>query len=898
MAVTTLDPIWPWTLAVSALALLGVLLYGVLALLRGRRRRKALDAADKPRVSLGGPLGLVFTLLAALCLTIAAWNPVTLREPETDSLHLTVALDVSESVLREDGAWGALQSEVARFLTTSLAELDPERYAASSAGIVLFRGDVSARAMPLPDLVTSIARLTPDDFAGGAGTDLGAGLARAVRQVADNGGRGAILLVSDGHDTVGAAQAEIAQIAEANVPIVVFPIGSPNPNLALSALYLPDDVFAQQPVTLRGVIINETDATVSAQSVTYRNRGTPPDADLFGVALASDPAPLTLQSGQFGLLRRDDLGFQGVGLQYVDVELLRADGSLAHARRLFTHVNRPLQFLGLAEAFEWVAAIDPDIIELTPLRPAAITPDLDLTEYDGVVINALSADVFPAGFLARLADAIEREGIGLFLMNGDHNGADPADPTVLRSYDISPLEPLLPLTSEPREDDEIRSRQVVMFIDTSGSMCGWQLSKAQEIASYIVREQMGEFDYLDVVGFTAGLAHIIDRMPMTEANKSIALSRINSLSCGGGTNPTAALQLIQQRHMTDCGLVFLSDGEFGAGVAQFRPDCRATVFDIGSPAPPANSPLWELADPFGVGQGFNPADIEIPFFGPPQRDNFFEPGHYTPLTTGFIGDRQDPVAVPMLDLTGTAVTYAKDVMYVSALRPKFIDPVLAYRDAGVGFVGEFTTALPPEWINNDEGRAAFTDWLVRVVGYSERDRYHFKLTDNGADLQLEVSIQNPDGMPPLLTAFDVSVEREGETPVNLQVDDVPDHPATYTMPLPNNRLNRDPDSAQVARLVVRERGLGAVARTQRIPLLLPPLGGSDGGGTQEAAVFGINAPLLFAIAQQSGGVYAPPADYVFFADTLEADVLDQHWPLFAVLAGICYVLAIGIRKLL
>ena len=66
------------------------------------------------------------------------------------------------------------------------------------------------------------------------------------------------------------------------------------------------------------------------------------------------------------------------------------------------------------------------------------------------------------------------------LINGEHEAGEEAD-TVIMSYKKRPLDRVLPVGGGPWPDDERPpGRQVVILIDTSGSMHGASLDQAKE----------------------------------------------------------------------------------------------------------------------------------------------------------------------------------------------------------------------------------------------------------------------------------------------------------------------------------------------------------------------------------------------------------------------------------
>lgn len=833
------------------------------------------------RVSRRGGVALLVSLLALIFWTLAIWNPVLTRDVTQSGRHLAVVWDVSDSTARADGGWEAVRRSSAEFLETSLGTMPDAVRQNGSASITTFRGSVVSQTVDLNDLPRTLATLDSSSFAGGSGSDIGAGLDRAAQQIATAGGSGEILLITDGHDTFGEALAAAERLAQRGIAVTVLPVDGREPEVAISALNLTTQTAARAETFLRGSVRNHSTSTTqtSLRVVQYNADGLELNAQTDVPALTPDA---------YARLRLP-VTFEGVGLQSVDVWL--DAGSINHHRRLYTHVTRPLQLLAVGGDLRFLGIIPSDVATVTAISPSELIPGTDFSQFDGLIISEAPAEAFDPVVLVEVAEAVERDGLGLLMVNGGHIGADEQDESMLRSYAETPIAPLLPVDTDPRPfEPEPPPRQVVFFIDTSGSMGGWPLDKAKEIGIYIIENLLRPEDTIDVVAFTTGSAVIVDQVRMDEAGKAQAVSAINGLQAGGGTDPREALALIRDRRMSNCGLVFLSDGYFSSGIAEARPDCRATAFGIGRVGIPAGDPLFELADPFEVDEAFDPASIEIPYFEPEERDKFFELGGYTPLSMAFI-DPTVTLPVPDLRLTGTAVSYLRDDAQLVAVRPKFLDPVLAYRDAGIGRTGVFTTAVPADWLNDENGREAIQEYMLEIVGYAERERYLFEINDDGAAISIQIMVRDPDGTPPALDLLTAVIEI-GENSYPMTVREIAGETATYeaSVTLPRS------DSLQSALLVVQEFGPDAVSRAQRIPLALPPTVANQQADTTEAGSYGTNTSLLQSITTQTGGAYAPAEGYAFFTRSLDPPVLQTYWQWLVVIGAFLFLGAIAVQK--
>ncbi len=448
-------------------------------------------------------------------------------------------------------------------------------------------------------------------------------------------------------------------------------------------------------------------------------------------------------------------------------------------------------------------------------------------------------------------------------------------------------------------------RQIVILIDVSGSMGGWPLRKAQEIATALIA-RLRPVDTLEIIAFTAGAESLLAGQPMTEQGKDRAQRAIAGLRIGGGTDPEAALRLLAGRRYRECGMFFISDGEFAA--VRARPDCETTAFAIGKSRGGISSALAEIADAIPVSDDdFNAAAIRIQFFDPVPRKNRFEPGRFTPIPgpDAFAGGWGTLPADPP-PLAGTAVTHARDDAELAAVRPRPRDRVLAFRDQDAGTVGAFTTALPASYYGSSAGARAVTSWIERLLAQSARHRYGFALSARGAGIELRIS----------LLATGAAVPRVDRLSATLEVPPEGDKwgvPGHGSMPI---RLRPDPELegvfagfftppavAEVTRawLVLREIGPDALRRAQRVPLELPPpLPEGTVPSTAEGWSQGLNRSLLEAITAAGGGLLLDPDDdralLLHDVGRLGRARPLRPWLLLAALS--LYLVQIGLRRYL
>ena len=824
------------------------------------------------------------TAIAAIFLAIALSAPTLVRRGDRGSFHVVVLLDVSDSMARAQGGLGRVRAVASARLRKATASAD----ANATAQLLTFRSDVVpfGRSGPLRKIADRLDEIAESAFAVGPGTNIANGLINAGAAIDRAGGRGAVVLVSDGNETDGDGVAAAAELAARGIAVHVLPIAAGAPALGILSANLPAYVDAGSETYVRGVLGNAAGVKQAANlalSAHALSSGRP-NGDAFETRRAIEVAGR--QWAQF----RTPVVFVQPGLQFVDVAV-DAHGS-AQRRRLFTHVERPPSVLAIGDD-RWAAAFPPGAIRVVRKEPAAVAPSELIEDFDAVVIDGVPASAFAPGALDQIARAVSSRKTGLFLANGPHAGS-PLAATTLMSYDATPLEPLLPLVSEARaRQGGPPPRHLVMLIDTSGSMCGGPLTIAQQIAVSIVDRYLRPHDLLDLMAFTTSASARLTEEPMTPQGKARATDEIRRMSCDGGTDPQEALQQLAARRLKNCGLLFFSDGGFGPlrQLSQYRPDCRTTVFGIRPEPFSPNEPMTALADPIHVGSGFDPQRIKIPYFDQDAKNHFFEPGRYTALSMKHVLPSGFAMDVPEIPLEGSATTSPRDDVVPVAVRPKLTDPVLAYRESGTANVGELTTTIPVAWIGRAEGRAAIRQWIEAVLPSVSSRRYTFQLTEQGNDLDIDIALAPEGDRLPLVDRIDASVEMPGAPALEVTVRRNDEAPATFRarLALPAS------DRAINATLVLKESGPGALLRPQRIPMLVPPRQPLSGRRVAESFSFGLNEPLLRAMAEAGSGGYDAvermTGDRIFVA----GGRIDL-WPFAAALGCVGYLAAILARR--
>ena len=842
---------------------------------------------------------VIVSFLAGLFLFIASLNPSEVSKPDTQEFHLAVVVDVSLSVTRNPD-WREPYAEVANLVDNSLFLLPDTISRGSPASLIVMGNNTTVIPTSLESIADEIRQIDPSNV-NVDGTNLEEALQSGASAIESSTGRGEILLITDGHETTGAVQSVLPFLSQRGYPVTVIPLSAGSPDLALSAVNLPEQTQSEVDTNLRLVIENNSILDQNINFSFWKNPLLQDVDSLFGEPQQADVSTSVLAGGYTNATQ--SLRFGGVGLQFMDIVLYDEDGQSAGHRRAYTNVIRPLKILAYGDS-AWQRGLSSDIAEVEFVADTASLDTIDLSQYDSVVLGGVRADQFSTPALERLANAVSNDGLGLMLINGSHAPALEEAETILRSYRDTALDPILPVSSEPRKICP-PPRHVVILIDTSGSMSGAPLDQAKQIATHIVG-LMQEGDVLNVRGFTTGQMVIADiqARPCSEvqlsddeilvadeqwrAEQAEAIIGINQLQPGGGTDPSSALTTLTQERIDNCGLFFISDGGFSTSL-RARPDCRVYAFGIGGiGALPTIAN--DATDIFSVDANFNPASINFEFLEEQDQKKFFEFGDYVPSSLAILGE--EALYIPPLNMTGSAVSYIRDDAELIAVRPRLIDPLLAYRAEGAGLVGYIGTRIPDAWADSIEGRKAIEEWVLRTIGYYDRDRYIFDIKDNGRALVMTIEVRNSNGTLPDVGSLALDIETtNGQFTARVQEIGR----ATFEAELDITRM----DTAQVATLIIEEAGNvdTILPRQQRIPILIPAQATLiDTVSSAEDQSIGTNEPLLRDIVEVTGGTYNPPSDYAFFESDVQARIVREYWRIFLTLGAGMFILAIFIRR--
>jgi len=775
---------WPGLLA---LAVLLVALAGVLV------RRCALHEG----------LSAALLALSALALAVAAGQPVRVQSsvPQMAAGHVVALVDLSDSLWREESP-GRVALDI---LAVRAGEMANAMVGADWTGQVLGFADgvvASGNALPLERLPDLIRALPTGPGQGGSRAD--AGLAAALDRIRDAGGRGAVLLLSDGRFRPDMPQYLLERASAVGVAVSVLPAGSRVPARGLIAADLGPDQQIGHEATVRATVLGG--GTLRSADGAQPAEVTVPDASVL------QPVRLTTR-------------FPSRGLHHVRLAY-SGEGGADQERVLYTLVRGPARVLSFGPA-RWLDGLD----RASFLRVAGDPANpLDPGGFDLVVIDGLSPTDFPTGYDAALLAVANRTGI--LLVNGPMRG-NAQDRQVIGDWNESVLSPILPVDSDPREFVQAPpGRDVVILIDTSGSMArSFRLAKA---AANAVIDQLRPQDTLAILPFSDIPGPTFDRQPATPPSLAQARGFVDRLVVGGGTVPDSTLQSAAALRSNYCAFFFISDADFPP--PRTNPQCFTTALSTEGRPFPAGVAAWgqEILLRGSV------SDIRLEYFAPQVRDLYWREDAFRPIAA----EGRGPLVG--LSLPGVAIAYPRIDAQVISLHPEPPpDPVLAIRRSAAmpgAAIGVFLSALPP-----DAPAAEVAEVLTALSGWSRPDRFDLRLRQEGTRLVVSALALAVDGMGESLPASLSGLLRlygQGEQPLAFRAAGEPGRfEAAMTL--------RPSAEAGQGELILIEPG----GTAQVIPISVPARTASPRMTMQQEAFdFGIDMEALERIARLTGGV--------------------------------------------
>ncbi|MEP2980436.1 MAG: VWA domain-containing protein [Lentilitoribacter sp.] len=804
------------------LATLGLLLVAVTIIIWSiRLANSSYRQTGKPSINMG-----VFPALAALIaaglLAIAAGGPEYVSSSQDASNHVIVVVDQSESARRQPQERTARLKEVSAFFEN----VERQNKQQISVSVINFAASATVR------LNRSSARAAnkllkidkPSEALNLNGSDLQTALDEAQKLAEEENDADMIILISDGNDTVIDLDDLASNVAGKIANVFVLSISAGPPLEGIVSSYLPSSIETNTKPNLRIVFDPGETNPQSNWDISLGKNGT--EIPLEQKSLEMDGSLESLKL---------PIPFEGRGVQFA--EIVMSSDEKRYAQRAFTLVESRIRVLGIGQAgfLSSLSEVEFEIEYASPNAP------IDTSKYDVVVLGSVYAHQIPKTLSDRIVKGVSQGGLGLLVVNGPMQGTIES-PTVIQSYDKTAIDPLLPVSPDPKFlIEEAPPRDIMVLVDTSGSMTNGGLAAARK-AIVDVLGYMRPIDQIQIITFGGAVS---GRLSGDAADQEKVKRFINNFSGNDQSNVKVAFEKAAQVVGNYTSVFLITDGEVN-GVEYVRKGFSFYYLEYGRGGF-RNRALADLASKSqlltGAGLDFTPDS-----FNPEEKTEFFAPDTISPVTvTPMKG------IIPGIRTSGVALSYPR----VDAVRALISDgdaaePLLVFRKAGGlggGQTAAFLSSFDGAWTRTQEGRNSIKTILTNISKWSERERYSIEIEDLGAELEMQISVVSQidsSKLPDELLATLVLADRSIGIP--LREVNPGDSLFTGRIKLPGN----NEVGARAALLVLQESGAEALQQSQSIPFMVPnkSLDVVDRG---EASSFGVDIKGLEKLALIAGG---------------------------------------------
>ncbi|CUH70193.1 marine proteobacterial sortase target protein [Thalassovita autumnalis] len=755
----------------------------------------------------------LFFMLSIVLLGTALRQPEILRlNPKGDAAQetgLVVALiDSSESVWRNPDAAKAAIAEFAKHTGALTDRMLQQNDGINWRGEALQFGsavDSITRPERLGQLPINLAAVRPQNKSDQSNGALA--LQTALAKIKKTGGRGAILLLSDGHFDHEVKETTYQEARSMGVPIYWFAYGSQSAGGGIVSADIGPTQYVNAPATLR--------LTGRGQGVIQLSQ------------FDAESAPVTLDSAVLSPVRADTV-FNSRGLHYVSA--LYSEDAVTQSNTVFTMVRGPARVLAYGGA-PWADLLPQERWLIERADPSApVSPD----QYDLVVLDSVTPQDFPSDYLNQLVAGLGKTSI--LLINGGLRG-DVTDPQRISDWNESVLSPYLPVDSNPRAFiEKPPARNVVIMIDTSGSMSD-TMSRARAAANAVL-DQLAEHDRFAILPFSSQAGREFSQRVASAGNISAARRFIDALSVGGGTAPSSTLSRAAQLRSNYCAYFFISDGYFET--PSTSPQCYTTSISTSGDSFPAAVAGW--GEEILLRSNRAAANIKLSYFEPKERAGFFREGGFTPTPL------DDLALLSSAQVDGIAIAYPRvDATVWSIHETPPPDPVLAVRrgyGGQSGAVAVFLGAIPARYSFSKDSAMEVGRAMDELIGWNDQDRYDIEIELSGGTTKITVTVLSQGNADEIPTHLGGRIATQNGRASGLNFVNSGREGVFHAMV--NLDLN---DKKSFGYLILEEPSKQA----QRIPLFLPAKTTNMSGDRAEALDFGANVSKLAELGSNTYG---------------------------------------------
>ncbi|MFT4540171.1 MAG: hypothetical protein ACI841_004341 [Planctomycetota bacterium] len=679
-------------------------------------------------------------ILIVLALSLAICGPY--MKADSSGRDLIIVVDRSHSM--------PLDSETDARELIALAEA--ERTSGDRIGVVSFGGRPQVELVPNErDNFQHFEREVDAD-----GSDLGAALETALNLIPD-GRQGSILLLSDGEsngrDPVTVARRAFGRRLRIDSRSFDRPVRS---DLSVDRIELPGDVAVGEAFQFNVWV--HSDRRVEADFELTRE----------GRVLASGKR--VFEAGQNRIVLRDVLSEVGVSeyrvqLKSDDDRVPENDRGLGAVMARGARHTLVLNEDGSEDSLVRALRIARIPVAVSTPEEARLDP-VGLSRFRGVIIENVAAARFSRGDLKQLREFVVDRGGGLMMTGGQAAFG-------IGGYHLSPIDQILPVSMEMRQEHRKLAVAMAIALDRSGSMgapAGGGMTKMDlaNLGTASAIELLSPMDSVAVIAVDSA-HHIIQELTPVKDVQAIT-NRVRSIQAGGGGIFCAVALIAAGRELENAEqlnrhIILFSDAADSEEQERSRevlPELTKlgitlSVIALGTETDVDADFLKELAANGGGEVYFTTDPAELPrLFAldtmTAARSTFVDQPSAVELLPDLLGLGALPAA-EFPSIGGYNLTYLRQGAQAGAItKDEYRAPLLSFSFQGLGRTAAYTGQVGGTYgapLTDWDGFASFFVTVTRwILGNEEPDEFFTTVRREGQDAVIRVEIDPEAAFPP------------------------------------------------------------------------------------------------------------------------------------------------------
>ena len=526
-------------------------------------------------------------------------------------------------------------------------------------------------------------------------------------------------------------------------------------------------------------------------------------------------------------------------------------------------------------------------VTVRPPQELPLRPD-ELLDYDLLMLANVPAALLTAEQIDTVRAYVGDFGGGLITVGGDRSFTS-------GGYHGTKLEEILPVECRVARDRPKPSLAMVLVIDRSESMEGQSIELAKQ-ATWLAVEELGPGDQVGVIAFEDQNRWESRLGPCSDAKRQQLRGEIDRITAGGGTNMYPAMEkaylALRETYAELKHMIVLTDGVSHPGdfdaLSRDIAAAGITVSTVGMGDKAIPELLRRIAD-IGNGRAYtcdDPADVPQVF-------------RLEATSAGKVGIVEEVVAPKAINpaevfadldlgrmpqLLGYVETVPKQNSRL-ALAAEDGDPLLAWWQFGRGISVAFTSEVRGDWA------PLWLDWPDRGRFWAELVRHAMRKDELAGDFVLRADWRN-DRACAILDALDPQHRWLNGAEATLKVTgpDGATRKATFTQIAPGRyaaEFAATTPGAYYLEAGVHHGGRLLCTRHRGLVVSYP----------DELRVGPANRKRLQAMAESSGGRYAPEPAEVFAPSEATVPRTTPYWPYLLAAAALLFVLDVAMKRI-